>query len=321
VPGDGRYEWKGFVPASELPQSYNPRSSYIATANNNILPPGYTTPISYEFSAPTRATRLHEVLRDSAGFTVSDFERLQHDELSLLARQQAPVLVRSAQRMGRGADRDVAALASWDHRMSQGSTAPLVWSAWSQAYARQVFDAMVPREAAPVMRGGVDWETVRRVQRDPSLLGARGGGGANPTRALDSIAVASLDSAIATLTRRFGADRGAWVYGKVHVAELRHPVSSAFDLPSVARGGDGTTVFATGGANYRQTSGASYREIFDLSDWDRSVAINVPGQSGQPGSPHYADLLPLWGKGEYFPLVFSKSRVDAETVHRLMLLP
>ena len=319
VPGDGRYEWKGFVPSSELPQTYNPRSSYVATANNNILPPGYTTPISYEFSAPTRATRIHEVLRDSGGFTVRDFEKLQHDELSLLARQQAPLLVKSAQRMGRGTDRDVSLLASWDHRMSRGSVAPLVWTAWSTAYGRAVYDVMLPREAASVMRGGVDWQTVRRVQRNPALLGARGG--ANPARALDSIAVTALDSAVSTLTRRFGADRAAWAWGTVHVAELKHPVSSAFDLPPVSRGGDGTTVFATGGANYRQTSGASYREIFDLSDWDKSVAINVPGQSGQPGSPHYADLLPLWGRGEYFPLVFSPRRVDAETIHRLILVP
>jgi penicillin amidase len=80
-------------------------------------------------------------------------------------------------------------------------------------------------------------------------------------------------------------------------------------------------VFATGGANLRQTSGASYREIIDLGNFDNSVAVNVPGQSGQPGSEHYDDLLALWGSGTYFPLVYSRARVEQETKHALRLEP
>jgi penicillin amidase len=67
--------------------------------------------------------------------------------------------------------------------------------------------------------------------------------------------------------------------------------------------------------------GASYREVFDLSDWDKSVAVNVPGQSGQPGSKHYDDLLPLWISGRYFPLAYSKPAVDAVTTDVLRLTP
>ena len=72
---------------------------------------------------------------------------------------------------------------------------------------------------------------------------------------------------------------------------------------------------------FRQTSGASYRHLFDLADWDRGLATSTPGQSGQPGSPHYADLLPLWADGEYFPLVYSRPAVDKVTRHRLTLQP
>ena len=62
-----------------------------------------------------------------------------------------------------------------------------------------------------------------------------------------------------------------------------------------------------------------YRHVFDLADWDRGLATSAPGQSGQPGSPHYGDLLPLWQKGEYFPLAFSRTKVEKMTRHRLML--
>jgi Penicillin amidase len=94
-----------------------------------------------------------------------------------------------------------------------------------------------------------------------------------------------------------------------------------FNLPSVERSGDGNTVNSTGGPNFRQSHGASFREILDVSDWDRSVATNVPGQSGQPGSKHYGDLLPLWAEGKYFPLLYSEKKVEAMAKQRLTLEP
>ena len=95
------------------------------------------------------------------------------------------------------------------------------------------------------------------------------------------------------------------------------------DLGPVARPGDEYTVNATGypEGSFDQVEGASYREILDLADWDHSVAVNVPGQSGQPGSPHYSDLLPLWSEGKYFPLVYSREAVERDVTDRLVLEP
>jgi penicillin amidase len=107
----------------------------------------------------------------------------------------------------------------------------------------------------------------------------------------------------------------------VHPAPVRHPLAAGVDLPRAARGGDGNTVNATGGRDLLQTHGASFREILDVADWDRSVATSTPGQSGQPGSAHYADLLPLWRDGRYFPLVYSRAAVERETAHVLWLEP
>ena len=55
----------------------------------------------------------------------------------------------------------------------------------------------------------------------------------------------------------------------------------------------------------------------------RNIVVegNATRGSGQAGSPHYADLLPLWAKGEYFPLAFSRVRVEQVTSHRLQLKP
>jgi penicillin amidase len=98
----------------------------------------------------------------------------------------------------------------------------------------------------------------------------------------------------------------------MHTRDFPHPFVSAFDLPTIERSGGNGAVAA---------DGASYREIMDVADWDRSVVTNVPGQSGQPESPFYGNLLQLWDRAEYFPLVYSRGRVDKESAHKLTLRP
>ena len=76
------------------------------------------------------------------------------------------------------------------------------------------------------------------------------------------------------------------------------------------RGGDGTTISATGNGD-NQTSGGSFKIIADPEDWDNSIGINTPGQSGNPGDPHYRDLFDLWARGKYFTLAYSRAKVDS----------
>ncbi|PYY02231.1 MAG: hypothetical protein DMG64_12260, partial [Acidobacteria bacterium] len=131
------------------------------------------------------------------------------------------------------------------------------------------------------------------------------------------------------LEQQAGPDPALWSWGSLHTMTFRHPLDQLqgakglFDLGPVARPGDANTVNATGSgtAGYRQASGASYREIFDLSNWDNSLAINTPGQSGEPGSRHYSDLLPVWAAGQYFPLLYSKEGIEQNVTDVLVLTP
>lgn len=74
-------------------------------------------------------------------------------------------------------------------------------------------------------------------------------------------------------------------------------------------------------SDFRCISGASVRLIIDVGDWDNSLCINAPGQSGDPGSPHYSDLALLWARGGYAPLLYSRAQVEEATVARVRLVP
>ena len=115
-----------------------------------------------------------------------------------------------------------------------------------------------------------------------------------------------------TLASAQGGDPAGWRWGRMHTRAFPHPFVTDFNLPGVERAGGAGTVAA---------DGATYREIMDVSNWDRSLTINVPGQSGQPGSPYYSNLLPEWAENRYFPMVFSRAAVDARAAHRLRLSP
>jgi len=311
VPGDGSHEWNGFVPGMELPRAFNPADGFIATANHNILPPGYPVPLSYEWASRYRIDRVQEVLRQPRLFSIDDFRQLQHDDRSKLAEALVPHLIDAARRQGADARPELRLLAEWNLHMSRDQVAPTLFSAWAPAvYRRAITRALADApDVARTLAVRAEYEWLEGVLAQPA------------SAATDSLLLGALDDATADLTRRFGADRAKWRYGDIHQAIFRHPLTAKYDLPPASRGGDANTVYATGGRDYKQNAGASFREIIDLANFDRSVVTNVPGQSADPRSRHYGDLLPLWARDEYFPLVYSRDRVEQETEQLLWLEP
>jgi penicillin G amidase len=167
-------------------------------------------------------------------------------------------------------------------------------------------------------------DTVAALLKDPE----RDLFGEDPVTARDTLLLAALDAARKELGQLLGPDTSHWSWGNLHPIRFRHALDEQpgarelFDLGPLPRPGDEYTVNATAfDKSWAQIDGASYREILDTSDWDRSVAVNSPGQSGQPGSPHYSDLMPLWDTGRYFPLSYSRTAVEKNTIARLLLKP
>ncbi|HEX4951657.1 MAG TPA: penicillin acylase family protein [Blastocatellia bacterium] len=324
VPGaSGKYEWSGFRSVKEMPQAYNPAKHYIATANHNIMPPGYKTPLGYEWAAPFRFHRIDEVIANFKGkFTISDFQKLQHDETSLPARQLTKVL-QEVTHVPSDLQPFVTMLTNWDCVMSKDSAAAALFAMWNNKLSAAVFKSHVPEKHWQQFASRISLEKTIEALRyaSPKWFG-------DSSRAVrDRALLMALDQAVAEAKQRLGIDPAKWRWGTLHKAQFNHALSSndelraLFDLPAPERGGDGNTPNATGGANYRQSAGASFREILDVSNWDSSVGTNVPGQSGQVGSPHYNDLLPLWANGQYFPLLFSREKIEANAKNKLVLEP
>ena len=324
VSGDGRFEWDGTLPIKELPHVLNPEVGFFASANEDNVPAGYPYTFSYNYSEPFRSARIHELLGDSwRYFTVADLHQIQQDRYSIPARVLLPLL--------EGLELDdpslrqaVAVLDDWDLQLDAESAPAAIYMAWEANLRQHAEDLFVPAGArdmvtAPTVRV-LDWYTSPDGHFGDDPIGGR-----------DGVLIQSLAEAVQQLTEKFGPDMNEWAYGHVKNKHLwiRHALSEVvsegirarLDVGPAPRGGSGYTVDPAGyGPN--QTSGPSYRIIADASNWDNSVAtVNLPGQSGDPASPHYRDLFDEYVSGKHTPLFFSREKVESVTERTIRLVP
>jgi penicillin amidase len=321
VPGDGRYEWDGYLPITAKPHVVNPSEGFFATANNDLIPRDYPymDAIGFSWSDPYRWLRIAEVLGSGTHFSVADMMRLQTDELSVPARQLVPML---DDLTATGVVEDARLLLlDWDFVLDKRSVEAGIYVAWEAQLRRMIRDAVVPEGMGLNLSLK---KVIETVMVPPGALGR------DPMRARDDILVASLEAAVAALSEKLGSDMSSWYLGQVeyHHAYLRHPLGTAVDATTRAllevgplpRGGYGSTVNQTGNGD-NQTSGASFRIIVDTGDWNRAVGMNTPGQSGNTRSPFYRNLFEFWANDEFHPVFYSRDRIEEVTARRFDLRP
>jgi len=154
--------------------------------------------------------------------------------------------------------------------------------------------------------------------------------GPDPEKKRNEIMLGTLQAAFEETKQRLGPNRSMWQWGQLATIQFEHPLSVLASGPEreqmnvgpAPKAGDRTVVgVARYNKDFKVDAGASFRMVFDVGQWDNSVAVNTPGQSGNPSSPHYRDLFPLWLTGKYFPLVYSRSAVDKVTERKIVLVP
>jgi penicillin amidase len=307
VPGDGGFEWKRFLDVKEYPQRIDPKEGFIATANHNIVPKDYPHQIAYEFAAPYRYQRLRELLSVKGFWQLEDFKALQQDSVSVPGRRLAKLLVDVA-----GGLAHVDLMKGWNGSLATDSSQAVVYAFW----VKELQDAFYARHldkkqaALAASLGGLPTMLDALEQLDARWLGKEA-----PEEVRRALVYPSFLKALEKWKSLPERQQKNW--GALHTVTFRHPIAAlskahaeAFNVGPFERPGDGNTPNNTRyDDNFKQIHGASYRHLFDLADWDRGLATNAPGQSGQLGSRHYDDLAAMWASGEYFPLYFSRSKI------------
>ena len=324
VPGDGRYEWDGYLPIKAKPNEFNPDRGYIETSNSNYTKPDYPylDAIGFTWTDPYRWARGSEVLGSGRKFNMTDMVELQHDYLSIPARTLIPFF-RDLESDDFEVEQARQMLLDWDFVLSKDSVEVGIYV----AFERQLLDNV---ELLKVPEIAKSYVSVGMKTAIDMLLAPDGDFGNDPIQGRDEFLLQTLSEGIQNLKQKLGPEFEDWVYGQEDYkhALIRHPLSPALNaelrdrlnVGPTPRGGNGFTLGNTGSGD-NQTSGASFRIFVDTRDWDNTLGMNTPGQVGDPDSPLYDNLFELWANDKVFPAFYSREKIESVLFEKLDLIP
>lgn len=340
VPGwDDTFGWDGYLGIDELPHTLNPGAGFIANANNRPMAGPNELPPAGDWADGFRAQRLHDVLSTATSFTPQDMSALQMDALSLAAQELLGLLskVEVMTTEARSA-RDL--LLAWDSRIAANSGGAALYQAFRRHLLRGLLSPLLGTNLEPYFGQHIHnlYATPVNPFRASSFLlrllrdavDGRGPQG----RPLPSAAVAvteALEQARLEIARIQGPDPAHWRWGSMHRLRLQHPLAKLkplewlFNRRPFPLRGDTDTVHQASFSQQQPYDATrwtpTYRFVADVANWDNCRSVHLPGQSGQPGSRHYDDQLPLWLAGDMHPMPFSRAAVEAAAINRQAFLP
>jgi penicillin amidase len=326
--------WDGVAASDELPWSRNPSEGFVCCANNKPVADQQSAVfLGHDWLDGFRQRRISEQLASRGDWSIARMAELQTDVQSLAFGDVKEALFGLSPKTAAGAQA-LEILQKWDGRMASDSVGASVYALFVGALNRRICQAKAPNSYLYAAGKGVmklipgtclnarRASFVTRLIREqppsyfadwePEMLGA-------------------LAEAVTTLVERFGAAPEAWAWGTIRPLTLRHrfgdkkPLNRIFNLGPIPGWGDGTTVNQAGFEFWEplrhSTVTAHLRSVMEIGNWGASRFVVLGGQSGNPLSPHYGDLVPLHQRGEGVPVHWHDDDVARHTVATLTLSP
>jgi penicillin amidase len=315
APGwDERYDWQGWLPHSAAPRSINPPSGVLATANNRVVAAAYPHHLTFDWFSSYRVERIQQLLAAREKHDVASMRQMQADLRSEPARQLMELL-RDAQPLTTVGRDALARLQVWDGTMRADRPEPLLFHGWRRELSARVFADDFGELAAELVDGADLTRALLRVLRGEAT--SRDWCDDRRTRdrfeSCRTLMSEALDAAATQLTQSSGRDVAGLRWGEAHVAIAEHrPLSNLallarlFELRTPYPGD--TYTLNVGALSHKPEApfstrhAASLRAIADLGTPQRSLWVQSTGQVGNPFSPLYDSLLPLWRDVDYLPL-------------------
>jgi penicillin G amidase len=320
VPGDvDDYEWTGYIPFDQLPQALNPDSGLIVTANARVVGPNYKPYLTDRWADPYRTARIYDLLFDKQDLQPTDMLRVQTDTFSYPHVFLADQLSDAAKIVPPADPRTkklIASLKDWNGIAAPDS--PII--SFLQATRRAALAMLLK----PYLGDDTDlfeWRTMTFLQR---IFTERPDKWLPPEyKNYDALLVAAADRAVAKMAHETGSPRIAdWQWKRFNSLDMLHPLGRQGLLKrflSISGKPQAGTAFSVRAAT--KNHGPAMRFVANLGNWDDSMMLIPAGQSGQPGSSHYADQFSYWFQGKPIYAPFSDAAEAREQKHFLTLKP
>jgi penicillin amidase len=321
TPGtDEKYNWKGLSEFEQLLSIYNPDHGFVYTANFNEDKAPNGLLLAQDTSEPYRQMRIKKLLQSKNDITMQDFIDFQLDHFTEEGLELLPIMLKhlKANPLSNKFSEIISLLENWDYYLTKTTVAGTIYKIWWQETIKTILIPIIGEDNVLPYLASSPFELRRLFKLSEGKI-----------EELQEHLLTSLQNTISFLTEQLSPDHTKWKWGNLHKLTLVHPFSlareeaKALNIGPFKFGGDSNTLnngYYDPLSNFDVIVGPSYRQIHDLSDWDKSIC-NIPGgQSGLPFHKHYNDLIKLYVKGKYIPMLFTKDKIaeNLEGIYKLL---
>ena len=340
----GEYEWSGYIPFDELPQTFNPDQHFIVTANNRVVDDSYPYYITHEWLNGYRAQRIRDLLTSKGKLALSDMAAIQADQYALPAVEIVPHILKLAPTTPFEKEA-LHVLRTWNYILAPESAGAAIYTTFLYKIERLVFSALFGDDetllnmylgaGTTILAPGNGFDArnkafLIRLMNEHDDAWFANSIIANGPKSWDTALASAFHAAVEDLRASLGDDVSHWQYGKIHKMTYAHPLGRVklldkiFNRGPYAIGGDINTV-NMGATMPNQPEVVltvpSYRQIINLADIATSLSGHAPGQSGHPASKHYADFVKPWLRVEHHPMLFERSTIEENAEATLEMMP
>jgi penicillin amidase len=306
-PGQGKFlmegtrsenGWTAFIPSEHNVHSYQPERGFISSANQHPVDSSYPYYVYAEAYEYYRNRRINRVLSEMSAITPQDMMQLQNDNYNLLAEESLNLLLNQ---LDKTALRDAAfeayeILQNWKYHNEAELLAPAYFEAWCDRLFPLIWDEM--RGEKPALRTPNKTNTIRLMREQPDL--AFFDIQDTPEKeTMTEVVRKAFQQAVDDLKQWKETHDEPLNWGNYKSTSVVHLARLApFSEYGVFNGGNHGIVNATS-----ERHGPSWRMVVALSpEGPQAWAIYPGGQSGNPGSPFYSDMIEDWAEGQYYDM-------------------
>ncbi len=335
---NGEFDWIDEIPHEHMPNVLNPSSGYIISCNNKVVGHNYPYFLGNSFMNGNRAKRIESIFDKNKKLSKDLCLGLHMDVYSIVGEKLVNGLIKKFRTAKPKAQHIIDILTKWDFLLNKESIGATVYQVFVYKLIKRIIEPYLGKDLTIKYLGegthpillpvnellGNAIEAIFNILKNPSSKWVK-----SKKEALNIIENSMVETCI-WLENNLGNDPMNWEWGSIHTATFIHSFSQnkildkIFSLGPFPIGGDTDTVHQTAynpNSPFKATAWSPVnRFYYDIGEWDNSLTILPPGQSGVLGSKHFDDMLIKWYKGEYIPLYWSKKIVKKNAVKTLKFI-
>lgn len=298
-------DWQGYIPVEQNPTVKNPPRGFVSSANQFPADPTYPYYLGWKFAPSNRAVRINERLTAMKNANADSLRELQNDNFNVAARRILPGLLPILQVSD---DPKVAVareiLQKWNMKNDPDAVGATIYERWMRELGDWIWEDEFPVKS--YMMHPTEDRTFEMILKEPKAKWFDNKNTREKEETINDIIVGSFSATLDSLTLKNGPiNSETWAWSKVKNTTIKHlvPAFASFSRTGIMNGGGKGEVNATS-----ETHGPSWRMVVELDkNWPRAFGLYPGGQSGNPGSKYYDNMIDKWATGKLDTLVYLKN--------------